>query len=155
MNPLNIQKEDIMNKNRYLILGLFLIVVSQADLAAASICKPAFQSPKWSPRTPYLVSEVKQEGVSLPDNAIHNTWKYTISWKPIRHPQTGAVVKTYVVHGNACKKLPTYTCTDARCTVEVLGCTWSGSWIGITADYGVKVAGVRFGTILKPGYPCD
>ena len=101
----------------------------------------------------YHVTDVKQEGVSLPDNPIQNTWKYSISWKPARHPQTGALVKTYKVKGNACTG-HTYACTDARCNAEISGCSWSGSWVGITADIGA-VSGVRFGTILKPGYPCD
>lgn len=140
-----------MNKSKYLILGLFLIVVSQADTAAAIICKPPALSTQGKV---YHVTDVKQEGVSLPDNPIQNTWKYTVSWKPAKNHLTGALVKAYKVKGNACK-LPTYACTDARCTAEILGCTWSGSWVGITADYGVAISGVRFGAILKPGYPCD
>ena len=140
-----------MSKSKYLIIGLFLIVVSQAASADAIVCKPPFQTPAYKV---YQVTDVKQEGVSLPDKPIQNTWKYKISWKPALTKLGGTLVKTYALKGNGCTGVK-YTCTDARCNAEISGCGLSGSWVGITADYGVKVAGVRFGTILKPGYPCD
>jgi hypothetical protein len=139
-----------MNKSKYLILGLFLIVVSQADLVAAIICKPAVQQPatkKWQ------VTELKQEGVSLPDQPIQKTWKYNISWKPARHHKTGALVKTYKLKPNGCTGHK-YACTDARCNAEISGCALGSSWVAVTADYGDAVSGVRLSPIYKPG-ACD
>src|SRR5262245_20896483 len=139
-----------MNKSKYLILGLFLIVVSQTDPVAAVICKPAVQNPV--SRYEYVVTELKQEGVSLPDQPIQSTWKYNISWKPAR--RAGALVKTYKLAPNGCAS-HTYACTDARCNAEIRGCTarLSGTWVGVTADVGA-VSGTRLGVIYKPGV-CD
>jgi hypothetical protein len=139
-----------MNKSKCLILGVLFIVVSQAGPAAATSCPAPILRTQG---LPYHVTDVKQEGVSLPDNPIQKTWKYNISWKPARHPQTGALVKTYKVGGNNCSG-HTYTCTDARCNAEISGCVASTSWVGITVDI-PGVSGVRLSPILKPGYPCD
>jgi hypothetical protein len=141
-----------MNKSKYLILGLLLIMVCQADSAAAMICPAQTVKPDPSLRV-YYVKELKQEGGSLPDNPIQKTWKYYISWKPARTSAGGALVKTYKVAGNNCSG-HTYTCTDARCNAEISGCALSTSWVGVTADIGA-VSGLRLSPILKPGYPCD
>jgi hypothetical protein len=142
-----------MNKSTYLIFGLFLIVLSQADPVAAMVCPEQKVTPDPSLRV-YYVKELKQEGVSLPDKPIQNTWKYNISWKPAKNHLTSALVKTYTLKAYACPA-HTYACTDARCNAEISGCYLGTSWVAVTADYGVAVSGVRLGTILKPGYPCD
>lgn len=140
-----------MNKSKYLILGLLLIVVSQANPAAAIVCPAQTVRPDPSLRE-YYVKELRQEGVSLPDKPIQNTWKYDISWKPARHQ--GALVKAYKLKPNGCAS-HTYACTDARCNAKILGCSTrlSGTWVAVTADIG-SVSGVRLGTIFKPG-ACD
>ena len=142
-----------MRKNKYLILGLLFIVVSQADPAAAMTCPVQTVRPDPSLRV-YYVKELKQEGVSLPDQPIKNTWKYTISWKPAKNHLTGALVKTYRLKAYACPSRK-YACTDAGCNAEISGCYLGTSYVDVVADYGVSVSGVRLGTILKPGYPCD
>lgn len=139
-----------MNKSKYLILGLFFIVVSQADPAAAIFCKPAVQNPASNPNQPWVVTELKEEGISLPQQG---GWYYNISWKPARHHQTGALVKMYKVAGYLCSGHK-YTCTDARCNAEISGCFGNSSYAAITADYGARVNGTRFGVIYKPGV-CD
>jgi hypothetical protein len=139
-----------MNKSKYLILGLLLIVVSQADLVAAIICTPAVQNP--ASNKPWVVSELKQEGVSLPDQPVQKTWKYNISWKSARHHKTGALLKTYTLKPNGCTGHK-YSCTDARCNAEISGCALGTSWVGVAADY-AAVSGTRLGTIYKPGV-CD
>lgn len=141
-----------MNKSKYLILGLLLIVVSQADPVAAIICKPAVQNPNPGERMPWVVSELKQEGVSLPDQPVQKTWKYNISWKPAHHHKTGALLKTYKLKAYGCTGHK-YSCTDARCNAEISGCALGTSWVGVAADY-AAVSGTRLGVIYKPGV-CD
>ena len=140
-----------MNRSKFLILGLFLIALTQADPAAAIVCKPAAQTPAYKP---WQVTESKQEGVSLPDQPIQKTWKYSISWKPALTKAGGTLVKTYRLKAYGCPS-HTYACTDARCNAEITGCFMNTSYVDIVADFGVSVAGVRLGVIFKPGYPCD
>ncbi|HEY6072702.1 MAG TPA: hypothetical protein VIV15_04720 [Anaerolineales bacterium] len=139
-----------MNKSKYLILGLFLIVVSQAHPVAAIICKPAVQTPAYKV---WQVTELKQEGVSLPDRPIQKTWKYNISWKPALTKPGGTLVKTYKLKAYGCTGYK-QACTDARCNAEISGCGLGTSWAGVTADFGISVAGVRLAVIYKPGV-CD
>lgn len=138
-----------MKKSQYLILGLFLIAVSQADLVAAIICKPAVQMPA---QRPYHVTELKQEGVSLPDQPVLKTWKYNISWKPALTKVGGTLVKTYRLKAYGCPG-HTYACTDARCNAEISGCVMGASYVDVVADIGA-VSGRRLGVIYKPGV-CD
>jgi hypothetical protein len=136
-----------MNKSKYLILGLLLIMVCLADPADAIICKPAVQTPAYKQSQ---VTEVKEEGIFPPSQG---GWYYNISWKPARHHQTGALVKKYKVAGYLCSGHK-YTCTDARCNAEISGCSGKASYAMITADYGAKISGIRFYVIYKPGV-CD
>jgi hypothetical protein len=134
-----------MNKSKYLILGLFIIVVSQAYPVDAIICKPAVQS---RATKPWHVTELKQEGASLPGQG---TWYFNMSWKPVLID--GKRLKTYDVAGYKCTGHK-YECTDARCNAEISGCVTESTWAGVTAAFGVSASGIRLSTIFKPGV-CD
>jgi hypothetical protein len=132
-----------MNMSKYLIFGLFVIAVIQADPAAAIICKSPVAT---LPTKPWHVTELKKEGVSL---SGQGGWYYKISWKPALTKAGGTVVKTYKVSGYKCSGHK-YACTDARCNAEISGCVWSSSIAFVTADFGVSVSGMRLGAIYKP-----
>lgn len=98
------------------------------------------------PTKPWHVTDLQHEGFP---RCGAQSWMFDISWKPIL--QDNQPWKKYLVGGYKCTQSK-YSCTDDRCYAEIWGCSTrrSGTWAGVTADFGKRVSGMRVGTFYKP-----
>lgn len=135
-----------MKRGNCVMLGVLLILAGL--LGAVPVFAQADHPPvKQTPATkPWHVTEMDQVGFP---RCGAGTWMFDISWKPIL--QNNAPWAKYQVGGYKCTQSK-YTCTSARCTAQIWGCSTrlSGTWAGVTADLGTKVSGMRVGTFFKP-----
>jgi hypothetical protein len=132
-----------MKKRSQNIIGMLLI------LSGMLLTSPGFATTATAPTKPWHVTELKLESQPLCDPKSP-TWFFKMSWKPITH--NGAPWPKYFVAGYKCTGSQ-YSCTAERCTADISGCSTrvSGTWVGVTADIGTKVSGMRLGGILRPG----
>jgi hypothetical protein len=131
-----------MKKSFGIIVGLFAVMLVLLRTV------PAHAETATAATKPWHVTNLKLESQPLCDPKSP-TWFFKMSWKPITHQ--GQPWPKYFVAGYKCTGSQ-YSCTAERCTAEISGCSTrlSGTWVGVTADIGVKVSGMRLGGIFRP-----